>query len=135
MSKQYQRGIQEGYRSGLETKISKQLEDLGIDGEYEQHKIKYEQPAKSRTYTPDFWLKGPNHTIIIESKGRFTVADRQKHLMIKKSKPELDIRFVFNNSRTRISKTSKTTYGMWCEKHGFKYADRLIPLTWIEETK
>ena len=24
---------------------------------------------------------------------------------------------------TAISKKSKTTYAMWCEKHGFKYAD------------
>lgn len=126
-------GIKHGYRSGLEDEIASQLKSLGIDGEYEQHKIKFTQPAKSRSYTPDFWLRGPNKTIIVESKGRFITADRQKHLMIKKSNPKLDIRFVFTNPNARISKTSKTTYAAWCDKHGFLYAKKEIPLDWIKE--
>ena len=43
--------------------------------------------------------------------------------------------FVFNNSKARISKISKTTYGEWCERNGFKYADKVIPQSWIEEIK
>jgi len=129
-NKNYKRGIQEGYRSGLEDKVAEQLKDLGIDGEYEKHKINFTQPAKGRTYTPDFNL---NKRIWIETKGRFTTADRQKHLYIKGSNPDLDIRFVFSNSRQKINKGSKTTYGMWCDKHKFKYADKLIPIEWIKE--
>ena len=121
-------GFKYGYRSGLEDRISKQLKALSIPVKYEEFKIKY-QVNEVRTYTPDFEL--PNG-IIIESKGRFVVADRKKHLLIKKQHPDLDIRFVFSNSRAKINKGSKTTYGMWCGKHGFLYADKLIPEEWIK---
>lgn len=71
------------------------------------------------------------HRIIIETKGRFVTADRQKHLMIKAQHPDLDIRFLFQNSRARISKTSKTTYADWCRKNGFLFADRIVPEEWL----
>lgn len=120
-----------GYRSGLEVKIARQLEDLGIPFEYEKFKIKYEV-NETRSYRPDYVL--PNG-IIIESKGRFVAADRKKHLLVKKQHPELDIRFVFSNSRAKITKGSKTSYGDWCEKHGFMYADKLIPEEWVSGKK
>jgi len=131
-SKPRQRGLREGYRSGLEEVVHKQLADAGIHAEYENLKIKYEKPARTSTYTPDFEL--PNG-IIIETKGRFESDDRQKHLLIKAQCPEYDIRFVFSNSKNRISKQSKTTYAMWCEKYGFLYADRVVPMAWIKEKK
>jgi hypothetical protein len=81
---------------------------------------------------PDFVL--PNG-IIIETKGRFVTADRQKHILILEQHPHLDIRFVFSSSRTRISKKSRTTYATWCESHGFQYADRLIPEAWLRAPK
>jgi hypothetical protein len=121
-------GLKYGYRSGLEDRISKQLKALSVPVKYEEFKIKY-QVNEVRTYTPDFEL--PNG-IIIESKGRFVVADRKKHLLIQKQHTDLDIRFVFSNSRAKINKGSKTTYGMWCDKHGFLYADKLIPEEWIK---
>jgi len=83
-----------------------------------------------RTYTPDFILK---NGIIIETKGRFLTADRKKHLCIKKQQPSLDIRFVFTNSRSKLSKGAKSTYGEWCIKHGFRYYDRIIPEDWLKE--
>lgn len=124
------RGIKEGYRSGLEEKIAEQLASLGIKVEYETTKINYVKPQRNAKYTPDFIL--PNG-IIIESKGRFVTADRQKHLLIKEQHPNLDIRFVFSNSKSRISKTSPTTYAMWCRKYGFNYADKEIPKEWLKE--
>lgn len=54
-------------------------------------------------------------------------------LDVKRQHPEYDFRFVFNNSRAKISKVSNTTYGRWCEKNGFKYADKLVPQEWIDE--
>jgi hypothetical protein len=85
---------------------------------------------KSCTYTPDFLL--PNG-IIIETKGRFVTADRQKHLMIQAQHPELDIRFVFSNPRARISKTSKTTYEAWCRLKGFHSYGKVILDAWLRE--
>lgn len=123
-------GLREGFRSGLEDKIADQLRTLGINPEYEEHKIEYERPARKSKYTPDFRL--PNG-IFIETKGRFVTDDRQKHLLIKKQHPDLDIRFVFSNSKARISKQSKTTYADWCLKHGFQFADKVVPTEWINE--
>lgn len=97
--------------------------------EYESTTIRYEKPAKSSRYTPDFVL--PNK-IIIESKGRFLTADRQKHLLIKQQHPQLDIRFVFQRSANPIAKGSKTTYASWCLKHGFQFADKRIPEEWLK---
>ena len=117
-----------GYRSGLEDKVAKQLELQGVKVEYETTKIKYVVPESLHTYTADFIL--PNG-IIIETKGRFVVADRKKHLLIQQQYPNLDIRFVFSNSKTKISKGSKTSYADWCNKNNFKYADKEIPEQWI----
>ena len=128
-------GIKYGFRSGLEDAIQKQLTSKKIGYEYEEHKLKYTKPEKPHTYTPDFYIYPPSKKgkpLIIESKGRFVTADRQKMKLIKEQYPDLDIRFVFSNSRARISKQSKTTYGMWCKKHGFQYADKLIPEDWLK---
>jgi hypothetical protein len=124
-------GLREGFRSGLEDKIADELRAMGIDPQYEQHKISYVKPSRPSRYTPDFRL--PNG-IFIETKGRFKSEDRQKHLLIAAQHPELDIRFVFSNSRNRISKTSKTTYRDWCDHHGFKWSDKTIPKEWIDES-
>lgn len=125
-----QRAIAEGYRSGLEEITAQHLEAKGIPFKYEELVIGYTEPLKTRRYTPDFEL--PNG-IIIETKGRFLTSDRQKHILIKKQHPDYDIRFVFSNSNQRLSKVSKTKYSDWCLKHGFKYADKVIPPEWLEE--
>ena len=127
-SKIRQQAIKNGYRSGLEDVISKDLKDRGVDFGYETVKIKWKL-VENKTYTPDFIL--PNG-IIIESKGRFVPDDRKKHLKVREQNPDLDIRFVFSNSRNKIRKGSKTTYAMWCEKNNFLYADKRIPDEWIK---
>ena len=123
------RGLKYGYRSGLEETVSEQLERSGVHFTYESMKIRY-RVDEVRKYTPDFVL--PNG-IIIETKGRFTAADRKKHLLIKEQHPEFDIRFVFSNSRTKLNKGAKSSYGEWCSKHGFLYADKVIPQEWLDE--
>jgi hypothetical protein len=124
------RGLIEGYRSGLEGIIAEQiLRKTGKLAQYETLKVRYIRPAENATYTPDFQL--PNG-IIIETKGRFVTADRKKHRLIREQFPNLDIRFVFSNSKARISKQSQTTYAAWCERYGFLYADRWIPEEWFK---
>ena len=118
-----------GYRSGLEHSISLYLKKLKHTFMYESMKIEWED-LTYRTYTPDFIL---NNGIIIETKGRFLTTDRRKHLCIKKQHPKLDIRFVFTNSRSKLSKGAKSTYAEWCIKYGFKYYDRIIPEDWLTE--
>ena len=123
-----QHAIKNGYRSGLEDDISVDLKERGVAFEYETLKIKWVL-NENKSYTPDFIL--PNG-IIIESKGRFVAADRKKHLKVQEQYPNLDIRFVFSNSRGKINKGSSTTYGDWCDKHGFIYSDKRIPDEWLK---
>ena len=127
--KQYKAARKRGYRSGLEVKLSEYLTELKQPYLYEKIKIEWED-LTYRTYTPDFVL---TNGIIIETKGLFTSDDRRKHLEVQKQHPTLDIRFVFYNSKAKLSKTSKTTYGMWCDKNNIKYYDRIVPLSWLEE--
>lgn len=123
-------GIAKGFRSGLEDKVADYLTDRGVGFDYEAHPLPYVKPARTHKYTPDFFLK---NGVIIETKGRFVTADRQKMVLIRKQHPNLDIRFVFSRSKTPINKGSKTTYAMWCEKNGFPYADKLPPEEWLNE--
>jgi len=122
-------GLRYGFRSGLEEQVATELRNKSVMYEFEKTKLKYVKPKKAHTYTPDFYL--PKQNIYIETKGLFTTQDRQKMRLVKEQHPELDIRFVFSNSNSRITKKSKTTYAMWCEKYGFKYADKHIPKEWI----
>ena len=123
------RHVKSNYRSGLEDRVGEQLKSLGVKAEYETVKIKY-RLDELKTYTPDWKL--PNG-IIVETKGRFVAQDRKKHLLVKEQHPEYDIRFVFQNSAAKINKGSKTSYADWCNRNGFKYADKLIPESWVKE--
>ena len=118
------------YRSGLEELNSELLKSLFIDPKYEQFYLEYLVPETKHRYTPDFVL--PNG-IIIETKGVWDAEDRKKHLLIRQQYPKLDIRFVFSRSRTPIYKGSKTTYASFCEANGFLYADKKIPVEWLNE--
>ena len=124
--------IKHGWRSGLEEKVANALTEAGIPFTYEKTKVKYIKPASEHQYTPDFVL---DNGIIIETKGLFTAIDRQKHMLVKRQHPHLDIRFVFSNSKQKLNKGSRTTYGMWCEKNGYQYADKMIPEHWIKERR
>ena len=122
--------IKHGYRSGFEHKVADQLTESKTKFEYETTVIDYIKPETKHTYTIDFTL--PNG-ILVETKGRWVIEDRKKHLLIKKQHPELDIRIVFMSGRTKIRKGSKTTYGDWCNKHGIQWAEKEIPSSWFSE--
>ena len=124
--------IKHGYRSGFEHKVSDQLKENKIKFEYETTVIDYIKPETNHTYTIDFTL--PNG-ILVETKGRWVLEDRKKHLLIKKQHPELDIRMVFQSSKTKIRKGSKTTYAMYCDKHDIPWAEKVIPESWLKEKK
>ena len=124
-------GLKYGFRSGLEEWIARQLTREGIDPKFESLKLPY-RLEKNCTYTPDFPV---GKKIIIETKGRFQTADRMKMLLVQQQHPEYEFRFVFSNSKAKISKVSNTTYARWCEKNGFLYADKMIPDSWITEIK
>lgn len=118
------------YRSGLEAKNQEWLEKNGIKAEYEMYYVQYTIPESLHRYTCDFKL--PNG-IMVETKGIFDADDRKKHMLVREQHPELDIRFVFSSSRSKLYKGSPTSYATWCEKNGFQYADKFIPVEWLKE--
>ena len=122
-------------RSKFERTIAKYLKDRGVPYEYEAYKFPYTEPLRKNRarcvqcgstdlvrmgwYTPDFYIKSSG--IFIETKGRFTAADRRKMQAVIENNPE--DRFVMLFMRdNRIHKRSKTTYSEWCEANGVEYA-------------
>jgi len=128
----YQTRRPDGFMSAFEAKMAADLKSAGVPFKYEAGFIRYIQPEKQRRYTPDFILPSG---IIIEVKGKFETEDRQKHLMIRDSEPDLDIRFVFSSSNRKIGKRSTTTYGDWCRKKGFTCAEKFIPPAWLKASR
>lgn len=122
--------LKHGVRSGLEDVICQELSQRGIPYKYEELTLTYTQPEKQRKYTPDIVLE---NGIVVEIKGRWVTADRQKIALVKKQYPEMDLRMVFSNSKAKISKASKTTYADYCDKLGIPFADKMIPDEWINE--
>tara|TARA_R110000796_G_scaffold44330_1_gene108176 strand:- start:659 stop:1033 length:375 start_codon:yes stop_codon:yes gene_type:complete len=117
------------YRSKYEEDVCDRLDKAKIPFDYETINLHY-QITEQRKYIPDVIL--PNG-IIIELKGRFTAKDRKKMLLVITQHPDLDIRMVFMRPNNRLSKTSKTTYAMWCDKNNVKWANKYIPIEWINE--
>lgn len=123
-------GMKYGFRSGLEEKVAEFLTSNGVKFTFETLKVPYVKPETKHIYTPDFIL---DNGIIIETKGRWLLDDRKKHILIRKQRPDLDIRILFQNANAKISKGSKTSYADFCEKHGITYAHREIPVAWLKE--
>lgn len=88
-----------------------------------------------KEYIPDFlMLARSGKAILIECKGHFPSNQRAKMLAVKRAHPHQDIRFLFTNASERISKRSKTTYGQWCDRYGFKWSEgTVIPIEWWQE--
>ena len=88
------------YKSKFESQFANNLTKKKIIFTYETLSIDYEITC---TYRPDFIL----NNFIVETKGYFSKEDRRKHLAIKEKRPDLDIRFCFQNSRTKLSKSQE----------------------------
>ena len=114
------------HRSAMEDRIGADIEQRGA--KYEPLRFSY--AVKVRGYCPDFILE---NGIVIEVKGWFTSADRTKMLAVKAQHPDLDLRLVLATPRQRLRPSSKTTQAMWCEQHGFPWAERDVPEEWMQE--
>ena len=118
------------FRSSLEDRIIAELTAQEVQFTYESMKLKYVIPATNHVYTPDIVL---NNGIIVEIKGYLDLDSRKKMKLVIEQHPELDIRFVFQKASKPITKSSKTTYGDWCDKLNIKWAEGSIPEEWINE--
>jgi len=115
--------------------VSKQITEAGIKLLYETDRVHYVIPSRETKYTPDFKLPKPGGFFYVETKGLWTVQDRAKHMLVKRQHPGIDIRFIFSNQNAKLYKGSPTTYGMYCDKHGFVYANKVMPQEWLKEAQ
>ena len=124
-----------GYKSGLEHTVAEAIKSTPYDLKYETEIVNYIVPERKAKYTPDFvFTKRNGHLMFVETKGRWTTADRTKMKHVLASNPGIDIRMVFQNPNQRLSKTSKTTYAEYALKLGIKHvAKKDIPTEWLEE--
>jgi 3-deoxy-D-manno-octulosonic acid (KDO) 8-phosphate synthase len=113
------------YRSRFEASVASFLTERGATFSYESLRLDYVRKCK---YTPDFVL--PNG-VIIEVKGRWLGSDRTKHLRVRETNPDVDIRFCFQNAYNKLNKNSTTSYADWCDKHGFLWCHKIIPEEWL----
>lgn len=126
LRRQRQQAYTSKFRSKFEETVASALKRAGVANSYESMKLNYTRPC---TYTPDFVL---DNGIILEVKGFWPASDRTKHLRVREAHPDLDIRFIFQRASNTLSKKSKTTYGDWCDKHGFLWCEKVLPRTWIQ---
>lgn len=122
-------------RSTFEAKIMKDLEERGIQYEYETLQLKYVKYScpkckceiKRGTYTPDFIIGDR----VIEAKGYFPSTVRTKMLNVKRDNPSIKLFLLFQKNNT-ISKKSKTTYLEWAKQHDFIAAvGNSVPEEWL----
>lgn len=98
--------------------------------EYEPEFIPY---ILRGAYLPDFRIL--KNGIIVEAKGYLDTASCKKMLAVKRTNPDLDIRFVFQNANGKRNKRAKLRNWEWAEKHGFPWAEGSIPEAWLKEKK
>jgi hypothetical protein len=122
-------------RSDFEERVHKYLLKKGIEHDYEGEVLAYTVPEKKHKYLPDFSIA--NTPVIIEAKGRFDPDDRRKMLLLKEQHPDREFRMLFMRNN-KLTKHSNTTYGAWCDKHGFKWhvdKEGRIPPEWVKDLK
>ena len=114
------------FRSKLEERVADLLSNLGISYEYESTLVPY---VIQHNYSPDFLLPSG---VFLECKGYWAPEDRRKIKAVKEQNPDIEILMIFQAPYNRISKSSKTTYAQWCDKHGIRWSSyQEIPIDWL----
>ena len=115
------------FRSKFEAEVALMLGNRKIDFEFEPDKLPYQPDPK--VYIPDFYI--PKNEVYIDVKGSLLQSDRDKHLLVKKQNPEVEVKFFFANPNKKIYKGSKTTHADWADRHGFDWSYKKIPMEWF----
>jgi len=128
----YAKRTERGFRSKSEEKVADDLSARSVHAGYEDTKLTYTSHHK---YTPDFTIPLNSGTAVrfLEVKGYWESEDRRKIVAVKEAHPDVDIRFVFDNPNTKLRRGSKTSYGDWCDKHGFFWCKGpTVPEEWLK---
>jgi hypothetical protein len=98
---------------------------------YEEDSFEY---VVRKSYTPDFKIPTTaGGFFYLETKGRFTSADRKKTLEFKRSHVDVPLLIAFQNPYQRLTKKSVTTYADWCNKYGIPWCPIPIPQDFLQQ--
>ena len=100
------------YKSKFEEEVSNTYD---LKATYEMEAIPYVIESK---YNPDFKLA---KDVFLETKGFFKDSDRRKILAVIKQHPDKKIIMYFQDSRVKLRKNGKMTYGEWCDKNNIMW--------------
>ena len=133
------------FRSLFEERIAKDLRNAKVKYKYESIQLQYTEPLarnnatcatcgstdllRTGWYTPDFFL--PSSRRIIETKGRFTAADRRKMVNVIKQHPKERIAMCFMRDN-KIHPKSKTFYSDWCMENGIEFSIGELKEEWLK---
>jgi hypothetical protein len=116
----------DGFRSGLEGQVAKQLTASGNQWTYESQSFDLLIP---RSYTPDFFL---DNGVVLEVKGYFDAEDRRLIKLFREQHPDVDLRMVLQKPHQKLTKTGRMTYATWCERYSVPWCEgSLIPKSWL----
>jgi hypothetical protein len=116
----------DGFRSGLEGQVAKQLSANGNQWTYESQSFDLLIP---RSYTPDFFL---DNGVVLEVKGYFDAEDRRLIKLFREQHPDVDLRMVLQKPHQKLTKTGRMTYATWCERYSVPWCEgSLIPKSWL----
>ena len=126
--------------SKAEVTFAQDMDAKQIMWMYEPEKFDwFPPPAKMKKYTPDFKvMRKDGSYFFVEFKGYLRPGDKIKMRAMKKQHPDIDIRFVFMNSKKFIDKRvrkdgTRMTYADWANRYGYQFADKVIPEEWLNE--
>ena len=123
MLEHIRRQRERGHRSQLETRVEDALQSQGLSFRYEKESFVYYRKGR---YTPDFTVDG-EHPFHIEVKGAWYPEDRSRILAVVTNNPDMRLLVALQAPNNKITKTSSTTYAMWCQKHGICWCTIPIP--------
>jgi hypothetical protein len=116
----------DGFRSGFEGQVAKQLTANGNQWTYESQSFDLLIP---RSYTPDFFL---DNGVVLEVKGYFDAEDRRLIKLFREQHPDVDLRMVLQKPHQKLTKTGRMTYATWCERYSVPWCEgSLIPKSWL----
>jgi len=123
-------------KSKAELEVAKNCDKDKLNWSYETMVVGWEPPPpKRRHYHPDFIIiRNDGTRLLVEYKEYLDARSKRVLRYATKQNPDLDIRILFGPrcSKKKISKTSKTTYGMWADKNGIPWSEgRSIPKEWL----
>ena len=104
--------------------MASQLQAIGTPFDYEERKFRY---SLIKTYKTDFAVHTLGGDVMVEVKGWFPTAERTKIKSVLRDNPDLRLLVALQRPNAAITRDSKTTLAMWCEKNSIPWCPCPIP--------